>query len=499
MFRILFIFSFSLIIGSSLHGQSNVCGTQFGLEEMSILIKNKKMLSNQEKREDFIYVPVKFHLAAKADGEGRVLYSAILEQLCELNLNYEAYGYKFYMKDGTVNNVDNNTIYSSPSTGAGITKMAAQKQEFGSNAINIFVTENADNGAEGNTLGYYTFNQDWIVLKKSVPQNSSHVRWVLAHEIGHFFSLPHTFNGWDNDPWDGTPVTSTLSPGGVLNELADGSNSDVAGDMIEDTPADYNLGFGWNGCATYDGGCTDPTGALLNPDEENFMGYFIGCSEYNFSDKQAEIIDNSYNSSRRSYLRISYQPSDQPISETPQLVAPADDSTTPFYNGVELSWSAVENATDYFVEISQGLSKMRYNVKNNKIFLTDLKENKTYRWKVLPYNELNTCAQSSPTWQFKTGTNTTSTDDETLAKHKVAIIPNPSSNNEIRIKIDDNYSLVIKAELFSLDGKTMHTKNFDRSSGEWLTINNLNISNGFYILRLNIDGEDIIKKVIVHE
>ena len=40
-----------------------------------------------------------------------------------------------------------------------------------------------------------------------------------------------------------------------------------SGDFLCDTPADYNLGFGWNNC-NYTGGAMDPNGILLNPDEK---------------------------------------------------------------------------------------------------------------------------------------------------------------------------------------------------------------------------------------
>lgn len=62
---------------------------------------------------------------------------------------------------------------------------------------------------------------DGYILMKKANCNSTD---VLAHEMGHFFSLPHTFEG--NGP-----------------ELADGSNCKTAGDRFCDTPADpYRTG-----------------------------------------------------------------------------------------------------------------------------------------------------------------------------------------------------------------------------------------------------------------
>ncbi len=480
--------------------QDKICSSEFHEEARTQFLKNKYQEKEAQAREDLIYVPIKFHLVADVEGDGRVPFDAILDQLCELNTAFEPIGYKFYMKDGTVNRVNNNTIYFNAVTAAGISKMVTEKNNEGSNAINIFVPENADGGGIGTTLGFYLFNQDWIVLKKSVPQNETQDHFVLAHEIGHFFSLPHTFLGWDDNPWDGTPVTSPTSPGGELNELADGSNSDIAGDMIEDTPADYNLGFGWNGCTEYTGGCADITGALLDPQEENFMGYFIGCDQYVFSDKQQEIITNDYNSSRRAYLRVSYQPNDLPIEDLPEIIAPADDSTTPYFNGVELSWTPVENATHYFIELTQGLFKTRYIVESNKLFLTDLIEDKNYRWRVIPYNEINTCSSSSPIWQFRTGTGTTSTNESETQLSKVNIYPNPTAGNEINLHISDTYTGIVESQIIDIKGRLLQSASFNKTQEKVVhKINSPNLSEGFYLVKIRLGDKTITRKVIINE
>lgn len=500
MFRYTLTFFLAVCCLGFSSAQKHACSTEFNSGQMDRMLKLRDLESTRAgKRNITTYIPIKFHVASQPDGAGKPSFEAVLDQLCALNVNYEDYGYQFYMKDGTVNNVANNTIYFSPSTAAGISKMVAEKQQFGSNAVNIFITENADTDGLGTTLGYYTFNQDYIVLKKSVISNGNHRKFVLGHELGHFFNLPHTFNGWDSQPWDGMPVTSTTSPGGELNELADGSNGEIAGDMIADTPADYNLGFGWNGCTEYDGGCADPTGALLDPDESNIMGYFIGCEKYTVSEKQIEIITNDYESNRRAHLRVSYQPMEAEITETASVISPPDDSTTPFSNSVELSWTSVPNATHYYVELSQGLSKSNYITEDTKLFITGLSGDRSYRWRVVPYNELYTCAASSSSWEFRTGTGTTRIEDSIEVKNQVDIYPNPTSKAEINFELELDHTGEVSFDLFSIDGNKVFQKSIVYTGKTIQNMRDLNLRSGFYILRVNFGTDTILRKVIVNE
>ena len=93
--------------------------------------------------------------------------------------------------------------------------------------------------------------RDAIILQKDC------FRWqVLAHELGHYFGLYHTFEATDF---------------GV--ELADGSNCATAGDLLCDTQADAN--------GTNDGLChlfpqtTQPeTGLVYEPPVCNIMSYY---------------------------------------------------------------------------------------------------------------------------------------------------------------------------------------------------------------------------------
>ena len=100
---------------------------------------------------------------------------------------------------------------------------------------------------------------------------------TLVHEMGHYWGLPHTFEG------NGT-------------ELADGSNCTTEGDGFCDTPGDPYTAFDPSG--DYETDCiftsmlTDANGDFYDPDVGNIMSYY-DCACH-FSYEQYMHMANTY-------------------------------------------------------------------------------------------------------------------------------------------------------------------------------------------------------------
>ncbi len=144
--------------------------------------------------------------------------------------------------------------------------------------INLYSTDYFPYGA-----GLATFpapgSPDQVVLANEVfgirytPQMTG---GILAHELGHIFSLIHTH----------------ANMGGAVgtDEFVDGSNCTTAGDYICDTPADPNLQGIPNRvdslCNYTDSVYTDAHGDLFHPDTRNIMSYSrLACYDH-FSNQQ---------------------------------------------------------------------------------------------------------------------------------------------------------------------------------------------------------------------
>ncbi len=104
---------------------------------------------------------------------------------------------------------------------------------------------------------------------------------VLAHEIGHYFSLEHPFE---------------TSHG---MELVNGSNCATAGDGLCDTPADPYINpddpkdYVTNSCLFYNTK-KDANGEFYDPDVSNIMSYYGNCVCLTFSYQQYEKMANYY-------------------------------------------------------------------------------------------------------------------------------------------------------------------------------------------------------------
>lgn len=141
--------------------------------------------------------------------------------------------------------------------------LTAHEQDY---RINIFYVEHIREpvGTAGfATLGGIASPGGSICMTKAGGSGT------LAHEMGHFWGLPHTFEN-------------------AGQELANGSNCDTAGDQICDTPADpysspdivyvTDCIFTWMGL--------DPNGQYYDPDVGNIMSYYDCTCHFSYDQYQ---------------------------------------------------------------------------------------------------------------------------------------------------------------------------------------------------------------------
>ncbi len=456
-----------LLVGNN-YGQS--CGVTFedGMAMLERLSRNKAYLEKNpgfRKSNNTIYVPVSFHLVAEDDASNRISERTVLQQLCQMNKDFQQTGLQFFLNNGTFDYVDNSTVYNDPgSASRGIMDLIRDNS-----AVDIWIVGNTDDNDNSNgvTLGYYSRSFDWVVIDKSQISGEA---IGLSHELGHFFSLPHPFLGWDADPYQadkhGNPAP-VRAPGGNLTEYMDGSNCETAGDRICDTPPDYNFGFTWTRDCNYRGGAKDPRGEDVDPDEYNIVGYFLpenssDCirSSYRFTEDQSRIMNADYEAADRRYLRNNaVAPTTEVVTEIPVLTLPLNEATVADSKPIALQWEAVPHADSYLVEVdliaSFVVRPLRIVVNTHELELDPslLFKDRTYYWRVTPFNALGGCAGSSTTKQFRVSS-VTSVNNTIPEMESLFISPNPHpANQNLNLSVNVNGNFQAAIDLFDTNGK----------------------------------------------
>ncbi|MDX1913762.1 MAG: T9SS type A sorting domain-containing protein [Saprospiraceae bacterium] len=513
-FLFLFFTAASAVYLFAQQAQPHVCGNaQDQLEIMPRLRENKVAMeaarATAEERTGTQYVPIHFHLVGDDNGGGKHKEIKILEQLCALNAAYEPVNIQFYLSEHTNpayglfnKSINNDNVYNNQSNAL---LMNLRRHP---NAINVYVVQEPTSGNNnpGIVLAYYSPLHDWIVSRKT-ETNGNQPNSTMPHEVGHFFSLPHTFFGYEPNPfdaadptWPNAPVIAPVGQG-VTTERQNGTNCATAADEICDTPPDYNFGLITNGCV-YSAGARDPLGTTVTPMEENYMGYFNGCN-YAFTQDQMDIMNADLNSSSRNYLDNSFVPTaTEIVTPTNLQIAPAQGSTTPYYNSVLLEWESVPGATHYLLEVdiisSFGTTGAQTFVETGTSkLMTNLQANKTYYWRVKPFNLHVGCA-APRSQNFKTPNTALSTDEiEGLSNWQIS--PNPVKGNSAMLSILTERNLEASVRITDAAGRTVsiqHGVSFPQGESTY-ELQTGGLANGLYFVSLESGQGRNVRKLSI--
>lgn len=478
-------------------GSAQWCGTDQSPESIARLLENKNIYYTTESKERSqvdIYVPIKFHLVADQNGEGRIEEYKVFNELCNLNDAYNKHGIYFF-KQGGFNYINNKTLYEDPSSNG--PAMSANKTAFGNSALNIFITLSAQSpNGQGTTLGYYSPFYDVVVIKKD---QIGVFNGTVPHEVGHFFSLAHTFLGWESEAYDpavhGNPLNSLISPDGLISELMDGSNCEIAGDYLCDTNPDYNFGFGWSGCSEYTIQVKDFNGDLIDVDEENFMGYFIGCDDYHFSLLQVEMMKTDHASPDRDYLQTSVTVSGESTFGNIMYSSPDEDEFVESYNYVEVEWNSIPNATKYYVEVSlkNGADQRMYSTGSTKYVIKDLDPDKPYKFKVAAVNDYPGCAVIGNTRFFNTGNLLSASDVEEFG---ITIRPNILQVNDGFV-VNSPSTMNVQMYISNVTGQRNKITTNQLVKGDNEIMLPSNLGSGIHFIAIESEGKIQTSKLII--
>ena len=479
------------------------CGTDQEALHDALVANLKSLESNPTERGVIKYIPVTFHLVANSAGNGRVEEENVLKQVANFNSQFADQEFIFYID--RFNYFDNDATYENPYSNAAKTQMRLRKDN---NSVNIYITNNADDGSgPGMTLAYYDPNEDWIVTRKNEVNGSGS---TLAHEVGHFFTLKHTHYGWDCVPYTEDDYTNPVNQdftdpcagggGSVLIELHNRSNCATAGDLLCDTPEDYNLGL------LYQTGCAqnttirDKNNELITPMTNNYMSYYNGCASYQFTQSQKDLIATSFNSNARLYIRTGVIPETTPVTGPVTYISPINGQESNGTSEILLDWDDTPGANKYLVIYARNAS---FTINPKKVIVNAssytipdvLNVGDTYYWKVWPYNESQTGAMYSPTQNFKVGEGVNEISDVTGYN----IQPNPSIRGESSILVLNTVTS-FDAELVISDasGKLLTQRRTEITSGySEIDLQTEAFTAGMYFVMLKAASGTLVERFII--
>lgn len=442
--------------------------------------------------DEIIYLPMSIHNLGKTDGTGFYPLQNILESFCTLNADFAPYNIQFFIK-GEIEHINRDLYYDHDNYSDGIRMMRAYNDPL---TVNVYITNNAPS----NACGYYTPSEDAIVVRKQCMGASGHT-WT--HEVGHWLSLPHTFYGWEGrtyDPNESTPEYLRISGKDTTYvEDALGSNCHKAGDRFCDTPADYlSLGWSCNGSFQSVQVQKDPFGIDFRSDGSNFMSYSTDACQSKFSEEQAEAMRASLDITPKSFYVSNAIPIGK-VSEDPMTFVSPVPGELVHYQGIKLKWNHHPNATRYLVEISKFsffvTLERQMIVEGNSIDIGDLEVDRTWYWRVKPFNPYDACGGFSEAGGFTTYDITAV--DEISENNRLEIFPTLVESGRSSINIDFDFSdlLNVEIDVYSATGQMLKRQVFANPGRSLQNLDIGGLSAGLYLLKISTEKGSLVKRI----
>jgi hypothetical protein len=442
------------------------------------------------------------HICGETDSTGYISLERVFASICKLNADYESMGIRFYLYG--LQYIPNSVLYNHGANSGNPMAIYTMSLYKVLNTVNIFIGR--DVTPNDQFLAYYTSFLDVIYsFKTGVGFNDP----TLTHEVGHFFTLPHTFFGWEGTsyPIEALNGKAPNTVGGRHVEKTirgtSGENCQIAADGFCGTPPDYSS---VRAACPHAAPWRDPDSVLINPDETNFMSYFNDDCQNSFStdQKQAVILDVI----ARGYY---FLPAPQPLSVVgrPSLIWPEQGTIAHYNNNIQLRWQAVDSANYYWVRVNRTFGNGTTFLSNVKDILTtstdawiSLPPNLEYTWIVTAITKADFCDNSphSDSATFRTADwviPVVNTPSEAL---QIRAFPSPATAGmQLSLEIIAPEIGIAAVNLSDLTGRTVIDNieiNLEKGVNLY-HIDTKSISAGFYIISVETLGTKYCYKLII--
>ncbi len=420
--------------------QINPCGTPPG---KSAFLKDYQAGKYGQVRDgdEWLVLPVQIHITGEDDGTGRTSTRDIGLAFQGMNAAFHQAKIQFFLADEYLY-IDNSVWHNHTRFFDGYDMMEANNLP---NVINVYVCENA-----ANNCGYYSPSRDAVVMNNSCLDLENQ---TLAHELGHFLSLPHPFDGWEGEDYDNSLPTPEFV-NGAPTEKTDGSNCQFAGDGFCDTPPDY-LSFRWpcNANGESDVLQFDADGIPFRSDGSIIMGYSTGDCRTWFSGDQVDAMCANITFSRQELLNHSREYQELPDCQTVKIVYPANRDTI-HYEEATLRWRDIPGVDYFRIQVAKNLNftdlVVDAQINDSFYHVQNLDLGRLHFWRVEAHAAHSPCLRATTkSWIYVEDLSVTTqiSDNQNIEAN--------ISNNTLIIELSDNFQDELQLSLFGIDGQ-MH-------------------------------------------
>lgn len=406
-----------------------------------------------------LYFPIQIYISARVhSNNGSISPQKLMDEVCQINSLYKQANIEFFQVAPPI--ILNDRQWDKIETQSELRNLITDYNI--KNAIPIYIVENALEACGFNII------QDRENLGIVVSSECYKVKGALiAHELGHYLGLPHTFQGWEGKSFDYNQKAPE-SWENVKVERADGSNCKTAGDGFCDTAPDY-LNLRW-ACADSSKSPipqVDPMGKSFYSDGSLIMGYALDPCPNRFSREQIIYM--------RGYADVFYPhvlKTDLPlkINKTePNTIFPVDLSQITLSNEIIFKWEKVPGTYKFVVEISpmpnMALVTNSYETSGDSLSLkvNNLIAGRRYYWRLRSLNLYSTCLSVSKIKSFNTVLSTSAKDLNEGNSNLLKV--NPINQLE-GLQLDlEGHSFPLSIALTNNAGQIVLYKNYSRYVG----------------------------------
>ncbi|MDQ3535131.1 MAG: M43 family zinc metalloprotease, partial [Bacteroidota bacterium] len=316
-------------------GQNIKCNTGTPTQVQLNEFKNVALSLSQQRTSGALkYIAIKPLVVRETNGTGGATLEDLNHTLASLNNTFKDLNVEFYFCSTGIKYIDNSNFYDFDNR----EEEALTKGNDVNHSINIYFLNSIKiNGYDGSGGYAYFPGSESYTNRIFIINSATKGGHSLAHELGHYFGLVHTFE--------------RIGGMELVSRGEDGNCSD-AGDHICDTEADpYGMdGATWEGCE-YTGTVTDLNGDLYNPPADNIMSYYNHCAE-RFTPGQFERMElgTSVRTSQAEYNLLSGSPAN--------VVPPGNLTFINNVSNITLQWEDLSNnETGFIIERSTSLEE----------------------------------------------------------------------------------------------------------------------------------------------